>query len=85
MCERTSSSAVLEGSIRALGSEYVLDLRSVNCRTGEKINDEQVQVARKEDALERSPNGARLSRARGESVAALARHDTPLPSDHAIA
>ena len=79
VCERTGSYAVLEGSIKPLGSEYVLDLRSVNCRTGENIDDEQVQVARKEDALDAVTRMARGFRARaGESVAALAKHDTPL-------
>jgi DNA-binding winged helix-turn-helix (wHTH) protein/tetratricopeptide (TPR) repeat protein len=79
VCERTGSSAVLEGSIAHLGSDYVLDLRSVNCRTGEKIDDEQAQVTRKEDALEAVTRMARGFRSRaGESVAALAKHDTPL-------
>ena len=79
VCERTGSSVVLEGSIKPLGSEYVLDLRSVNCRTGENIDDQQVQVARKEDALDAVTRMARGFRARaGESVAALVRHDTPL-------
>jgi DNA-binding winged helix-turn-helix (wHTH) protein len=79
VCERTGSSAVLEGSIKPLGSEYVLDLRSVNCRTGENIDDEQVQVARKEDALDAVSRMARGFRARaGESMAALVKHDTPL-------
>jgi DNA-binding winged helix-turn-helix (wHTH) protein/Flp pilus assembly protein TadD len=79
VCERTGSSAVLEGSIKPLGSEYVLDLWSVNCRTGENIDDEQVQVARKEDALDGVTRMARAFRARaGESAAALAKHDTPL-------
>jgi DNA-binding winged helix-turn-helix (wHTH) protein/tetratricopeptide (TPR) repeat protein len=79
VCERTGSSAVLEGSIKPLGSEYVLDLRSVNCRTGEKIDDEQAQVARKEDALDAITRMARGFRARaGESVAALVKYDTPL-------
>ena len=79
VCERTGSSAVLEGSIKPLGSEYVLDLRSVNCRTGESIDDEQAQVARKEDALDavtKMANGFRVRA--GEPVAALAKHDTPL-------
>jgi DNA-binding winged helix-turn-helix (wHTH) protein/tetratricopeptide (TPR) repeat protein len=79
VCERTGSSAVLEGSIKALGSEYVLDLRSVNCRTGENIDDQQAQVARKEDALDAVTRMARGFRARlGESLAAVAKHDTPL-------
>jgi DNA-binding winged helix-turn-helix (wHTH) protein/tetratricopeptide (TPR) repeat protein len=79
VCERIGSSAVLEGSIKPLGSQYVLDLRSVNCRTGEKIDDEQAQVARKEDALDAVTRMARRFRARaGESAAVLLKHDTPL-------
>jgi eukaryotic-like serine/threonine-protein kinase len=79
VCERTGSFAVLEGSIKPLGSEYVLDLRSVSCRTGEKIDDQQAQVARKEDALDAITRMARGFRTRvGESAAALAKHDTPL-------
>jgi eukaryotic-like serine/threonine-protein kinase len=79
VCERVGSSAVLEGSIKPLGSEYVLDLRSVDCRTGEKIDDEQAQVARKEDTLDAVTRMARGFRARaGESAAALAKYDTPL-------
>ena len=79
VCERTGGSAVLEGSIKLLGSEYVLDLRSVNCRTGENIDDQQAEVARKEDALDAVTRMARGFRARaGESGAVLAKHDTPL-------
>jgi eukaryotic-like serine/threonine-protein kinase len=79
VCERIGSFAVLEGSIKPLGSEYVLNLRSVNCRTGENIDNEQVEVARKEDALDAVTRMARGFRARaGESVGALAKHETPL-------
>ena len=33
ICERTSSAAVLEGSIAGLGGQYILWLRARNCRT----------------------------------------------------
>ena len=51
ICERTASAAVLDGSIASLGSQYVLGLRAEDCRTGDVLADEQVQVARKEDVL----------------------------------
>ena len=51
ICERTASAAVLEGSIASLGSQYVLGLRAKNCRTGDVLDEEQVQAARKEDVL----------------------------------
>jgi DNA-binding winged helix-turn-helix (wHTH) protein len=51
VCERTGSAAVLEGSIAPLGSQYVLELRAKSCRTGEVLDQEQVQVTKKEDVL----------------------------------
>ena len=51
ICERTSSAAVLDGSIASLGSQYVLGLRATDCRTGKVLAEEQVQAARKEDVL----------------------------------
>ncbi len=47
ICERTSSAAVVEGSISSLGSQYVLGLRATNCTNGEVLDDEQVQAAKK--------------------------------------
>ena len=47
ICERTAGAAVLEGSIAPLGSQYVLGLRAKNCRTGDVLDEEQVQAARK--------------------------------------
>ena len=51
ICERTASAAVLEGSIASLGSQYVLGLRARNCNTGNVLDQEQVQAARREDVL----------------------------------
>ena len=51
VCVRTGSTAVLQGSIAALGSQYVLGLRATTCTTGETLADEQAQAARKEDVL----------------------------------
>jgi serine/threonine protein kinase len=35
ICERTASAAVLEGSLSAIGSQFVLGLRAKSCRTGD--------------------------------------------------
>ena len=79
VCERTASVAVLDGSIAALGSQYVLGLRATNCRNGEVIAEEQAQAARKEDVLTALDGIARKLRARlGESLATVERFDTPL-------
>ena len=79
ICERTASAAVLEGSIARLGSQYVLGLRARNCRTGDVIDEEQVQAPRKEDVLNVLSQIASKFRARvGESLATVRSHDTPL-------
>jgi eukaryotic-like serine/threonine-protein kinase len=51
ICERTGSAAVLEGSIAKLGSQYVLGLHAKSCRSGDLLDEEQAQAARKEDVL----------------------------------
>ena len=79
ICERTMSAAVLEGSISRLGSQYVLGLRAKNCRTGETLDEEQMQAARKEDVLHALSQIARQFRTRiGESLATVEKHSTAL-------
>ena len=79
VCERTTSAAVLDGSIANLGSQYVLGLRARACRTGDILAEEQVQAARKEDVLKALGEVASKFRSRiGESLATVEKYDTPL-------
>ena len=79
ICERTASTAVLEGSIASLGSQYVLGLRAKSCQTGDLLDQEQMQAARKEEVLNGLSQMASKFRARvGESLAMVQKHDTPL-------
>ncbi len=79
VCERTGSTAVLDGSIAPLGSQYVLGLRAKDCRTGNVLDEEQVQAPRKEDVLNALSQIASKFRTRvGESLATVRQHDTPL-------
>src|ERR1035437_6022144 len=79
ICQRTTSAAVLEGSIAPLGGQYVLWLRAKNCRTGDVLDEEQVQAARKEDVLTALSQIASKFRTRvGESLSTIKEHDTPL-------
>jgi predicted Ser/Thr protein kinase len=50
--ERTGCAAVVEGSIGRLGRQYVLGLRTRNCRTGEILDQEQVPLAKKGDVFQ---------------------------------
>jgi len=79
VCQRVGSTAVLDGSIANLGSQYVLGLRAVDCRTGNVLDAEQVQAARKEDVLNALSQIASRFRTRvGESLATVREHNTPL-------
>ena len=79
ICERTASAVVLEGSIAGLGSEYVLGLRAWNCSTGDVLDQQQIQVAKREDILNSLSEIASKLRTRlGESRATVEQHSTPL-------
>ena len=80
VCERVGSAAVLDGSIAKLGSQYVLWLRARNCRTGDILDQEQVQAAKKEAVLDALSQMATRFRTRiGESLTSVKQHNTPLP------
>jgi len=79
VCERTGSTAVLEGSIGSLGSRYVLGLRAWSCQNGAILDDEQVQVAKKEEVLNGLTQIVSRFRTRvGEALATVEMHSTPL-------
>ncbi|MGB6875488.1 MAG: protein kinase [Candidatus Acidiferrales bacterium] len=76
LCQRTGSAATIEGSISSLGSEYVLGLKAVNCRTGDLLADEQVTAAGKEQVLKALGDATSQLRAKlGESLASLQKYD----------
>ena len=78
VCLRTQSAAVLNGSIAALGNQYILALRAKTCSTGDSLADEQSQVARKEDVLgSLSQMASRVRERLGESLATIEKHSRP--------
>ncbi|MGB7553205.1 MAG: protein kinase [Candidatus Korobacteraceae bacterium] len=79
VCQRTASSATIEGSISNLGTEYVLGLKAVNCRNGDLLADEQIVANDKEHVLKSLGEAAtKLREKLGESLSTLQRFDTPL-------
>ena len=79
VCERTGSAAVLEGSISPLGAQYVLQLRAKSCTSGEVLDQEQAQVAKKEDVLNvLGQISSRFRERLGESLTTIQEHNTPL-------
>jgi eukaryotic-like serine/threonine-protein kinase len=79
VCQRTTSAAVVFGSIAPLGNEYVLGLNAVNCVTGEVLAQTQIQAPRKEDVLKALDKvTTQLREKLGESLATIKKDDTPL-------
>ena len=79
VCQRTGSAAVLDGSIRPVGSQYVIGLRATACEGGQVLDEEQTQAATKEAVLDALSQAASKFRTRiGESLTTVKKHDMPL-------
>jgi len=79
LCLRTGSKAYLAGAIGSLGSEYVLGLKAMNCRSGAMLAEEQVTAASKEKVLDALGEAAsKLRTELGESLATVQKFDVPL-------
>ena len=79
VCLRSGSKAYIAGAIAALGSEYVLGLKAVNCQNGETLGQEQATAHSKENVLDTLGGAvAKLRRELGESLASVQKFDVPL-------
>jgi serine/threonine protein kinase/tetratricopeptide (TPR) repeat protein len=79
LCQRAGSKAYLAGSIGSLGSQYVLGLKAVNCRSGDTLAQEQVTASSKEKVLDTLGQAASKLRGElGESLASVQKLDVPL-------
>jgi tetratricopeptide (TPR) repeat protein/predicted Ser/Thr protein kinase len=79
LCQRAGSAAVIAGSIAILGSQYVLGLKAMDCRSGDLLAQEQALAARKEDVLQALDQASvKLREKVGESLGTIRRYDTPL-------
>jgi tetratricopeptide (TPR) repeat protein len=79
LCQRTQSAAVINGSIANLGTQYVLGLKAVNCRTGDSLTEEQVRATGKEQVLSAMDKAAANLRGKlGESLGTIEKFDTPV-------
>jgi hypothetical protein len=79
VCQRVGSKAMLTGSFAALGSQYVIGLKAVNCNTGDVLAEAQEQAAGKELVL-KALDAAEVSLRRklGESLSSVQEYATPL-------
>ena len=79
LCQRAGSKAYLAGSIGSLGSEYVLELKAVNCQSGDTLAQELMTAASKEKVLGTLGEAATKLRGElGESLATVQKLNVPL-------
>ena len=79
--QRLGAAATIEGSISALGTQYVVSLKAVNCRDGNLLAQEQETATGKEHVLNALGQAATKMRKRlGESLASVQKYDA-LPED----
>lgn len=79
LCQRAECKAYIAGSIASLGSQFVIGLDAVKCRTGDFLAQEQVTAENKEHVLQALGQAAtKLRKKLGESLSSVEKFDAPL-------
>jgi len=79
VCQRANATTEIEGSIAALGTQYVIGVNAENCQTGNVLAQEQVTADGKEKVLGALGDAAFQLRAKlGESHASMMTFNAPL-------
>jgi eukaryotic-like serine/threonine-protein kinase len=79
LCQRTSSAAVLDGSIAQIGAQYLLTVKAVNCSNWESLASTEAQASDKNHVLDALGKTATEIRNKlGESLSIVRKFDTPL-------
>jgi eukaryotic-like serine/threonine-protein kinase len=79
ICERTASTALLNGSIAQIGTQYLLTIKAVSCVNGESLASAEAQAKDMNHVLDALGNVAAEMRGKlGESLSTVQQFDTPL-------
>lgn len=79
VCQRTNSTAALDGSIALIGTRYNLILKAVNCANGDLRAGTEAQASDKSHVLDALSKAASEMRARlGESLGTVQKYNKPL-------
>jgi eukaryotic-like serine/threonine-protein kinase len=79
VCLRSGSKAVVAGSIKSFGKQYVLALEAIACGSGDTLAKEQANASSKEDVLKALDSASSVIRTKlGESLASVTKFDVPL-------
>src|SRR5580704_8389394 len=79
ICQRDAIKAILTGTISSLGSNYVISLEALNCRTGDTIARQQAEATSKEKVLQALGTAAKEIRGPlGETVTSIEHFNAPI-------
>jgi serine/threonine protein kinase/tetratricopeptide (TPR) repeat protein len=79
ICQRTSSTAMLSGTIAQVGDRYSLVLKAVNCSTGDSLASVEAEASDKNHVLDALGKVATSMREKlGESLTTIQKFDKPL-------
>ena len=79
ICQRTGSAAALEGSIAQIGTQYLLTLKTVNCKSGESLASAEAEAIDKNHVLDAlGKTASEIRNKLGESLNTVRKLDTPL-------
>ncbi len=79
VCQRTNSTAALDGSIALIGTRYDLIVKAVNCVNGDLLASTEAQANDKSHVLDALNTTASEMRTRlGESLSTVRKYNTPL-------
>jgi serine/threonine protein kinase/tetratricopeptide (TPR) repeat protein len=79
LCQRVGGKAYISGSLVNLGTQYVIGLDAINCKTGDPLAQEQVTAENKEHILRALDEAAtKLRKKLGESLSTMEKFDVPL-------
>jgi eukaryotic-like serine/threonine-protein kinase len=79
VCQRTSSAAVLDGSIGKIGTQYLLTLKAVNCESGKTLASTEAQASDENHVLNALGKvSVEIRNKLGESLSTIQKFDTPL-------
>ena len=82
LCQRAGGKAYISGSIANLGSQYVIGLDAVNCKTGDPLAQEQVTAENKEHIL-KALDAQRRNLGRNSASPSARWKNSTLPLDQA--
>jgi eukaryotic-like serine/threonine-protein kinase len=79
ICQRTSSTIVLDGSIAQIGTQYSLILKALTCSNGDSLTSTEAQASDKSHVLEAlGKASSEIRKKLGESLASIQKFDTPI-------